>query len=165
MSVAETAVSSKAGRLAAAIATLFGFGYCPLAPGTAGSAVALAVAMALARYAGWRPWQFAVLAALAAAPAIWAAGRLARQRSQKDPRVVVVDEALGQWLTIAGAGALNWKSWLAAFLLFRFFDIVKPAPARRSEALPGGWGIVADDAVAGLYGALVLFAAGCFNLY
>jgi len=78
---------------------------------------------------------------------------------------VVIDEVLGQWLTLAGAAALNWKSWLAAFLLFRLFDIWKPFPVRQLEALPGGWGIVADDLMAGLYGALVLFAAGCFNLY
>jgi len=76
-----------------------------------------------------------------------------------------VDEAIGQWVTLAGATAFNWKSWLAAFLLFRFFDIVKPPPVRQLEALPGGLGIVADDVAAGLLGALVLFAAGCFNLY
>ncbi len=77
---------------------------------------------------------------------------------------MVVDEVVGQWLTLAGARTLNWKSYLAAFLLFRLFDIWKPPPVRQLEALPGGVGIVADDLMAGLYAALVLFAAGCFNL-
>jgi len=78
---------------------------------------------------------------------------------------VVVDEVVGQWITLAGAFTLNWKSWLAAFVLFRLFDVWKPFPVRRLERLPGGVGIVADDAMAGVYSALVLFAAGWFNLY
>jgi phosphatidylglycerophosphatase A len=78
---------------------------------------------------------------------------------------VVIDEVVGQWLTLAGARPLNWKSFLAAFVLFRLFDIWKPAPVRQLESLQGGAGIVADDLMAGVYAALVLFLAGCFNLY
>jgi phosphatidylglycerophosphatase A len=78
---------------------------------------------------------------------------------------VVVDEVIGQWIALAGARALNWKSYLAAFALFRLFDIWKPAPVRQLERLPGGWGINADDVMAGLYAALVMWTAGCFNLY
>ena len=77
----------------------------------------------------------------------------------------MVDEVVGQWITLAGAMNLNWKSWLAAFLLFRLFDIWKPPPVRQLEHLPGGAGIVADDTMAGVYAALVLYAAGWFNLY
>jgi phosphatidylglycerophosphatase A len=55
------------------------------------------------------------------------------------------------------------KAWLAAFVLFRLFDMWKPFPVRQLERLPGGWGIVADDVMAGVYAALVLFAAGWFN--
>jgi len=73
--------------------------------------------------------------------------------------------ALYRLVALAGARAYNWKSFLAAFLLFRLFDIWKPAPVRQLEALPGGIGINADDAMAGIYAALVLLAAGCFNLY
>jgi phosphatidylglycerophosphatase A len=76
-----------------------------------------------------------------------------------------VDEVVGQWMTLTGATVLNWKSWLLALALFRLFDIWKPPPVRQLERLPGGLGIVADDAMAGVYGALVLFAAGWFNLY
>ena len=83
----------------------------------------------------------------------------------KDPQIVVIDEVVGQWITLAGASALNWKSWLAAFVLFRLFDIWKPPPVRQLERMPGGAGIVLDDAMAGIYAALVLFAAGWFNLY
>jgi phosphatidylglycerophosphatase A len=78
----------------------------------------------------------------------------------KDPQGVVVDEVIGQWITLAGAGTLDWKSYLAAFALFRLFDIWKPPPVRQLEALPGGWGINADDAMAGVYAALVLWVAG-----
>ncbi len=152
-------------KLAVAIATWFGCGYFPVGPGTAGSAAA--VLMAVGAY--WlRPYPaiwLALPAALLMAPGIWAADVTARLEQCKDPGLVVVDEVIGQWITLAGATALNWKSWVAGFLLFRALDIWKPFPARQFEALPGGVGIVADDVMAGIYGALVLFMAGCFNLY
>ena len=97
-------------------------------------------------------------------PAIWAAGETARQAGMKDPQFVVVDEVVGQWLALAGARALNWKSWLAAFLLFRLFDIWKPFPARQAESLPGGWGIMADDWVAGIYAGIGLWLARAAGL-
>jgi phosphatidylglycerophosphatase A len=150
---------------AVALATWFGCGFSPFAPGTAGSLGALLPAIMLAEYAGWKPYYFGALAAAALAPSIWAADRTARHYGKKDPGLVVVDEVVGQWIAISGATVLNWKSWLAAFLLFRLMDIWKPAPVRRLESLPGGVGIVADDVMAGIYGALVLFAAGCFNFY
>ena len=130
-----------------------------------GSLGALAVAYGLVAYADWRPLWFLWLTAAATAPAIWASDLTARSGACKDPSHVVVDEVLGQWLALAGATALNWKSWLGAFLLFRALDIAKPWPIRRFERLPGGTGIVADDLAAGAVAALVLFGAGCFNLY
>ncbi len=151
--------------IARALATWFGCGYVPAARGTVASAVALTIAVLLERHAGWRPWHFGVLAAALLGPGIWAAHCEARRLARQDPPLVVIDEVLGQWLTLAGATVLNWKSELAAFLLFRVLDIWKPAPVRQLESLPGGLGIVADDLMAGAYGALVLFAAGCFNLY
>ena len=157
--------SRAAGWLATPIASCLGLGYVPVAPGTAGSLGALAAAALLVEYHGWGRAGFALLAGLSLAPGIWAAHYVATTTARKDPRDIVVDEAIGQWVTLAGATAFNWRSLLAAFLLFRFFDIVKPPPVRQLEALPGGLGIVADDVAAGLLGALVLFAAGCFNLY
>lgn len=152
-------------KTAEAVATWFGCGYFPKGPGTVGSLGALLPALILARYAAWPAWSFAVLAAAAFLPAIWAAGTTAHAKNMEDPGLVVVDEVIGQWIAIAGATTLNWKSWLGAFVLFRVFDIVKPWPVNRLERLHGGLGIVADDAMAGIYAALVLFIAGCFNLY
>jgi len=144
--------------LALAIGTWFGCGYWPKGPGTAGSIGALLVAWPLVRFAHFGPWHFLILAALWTAPAIWAASRTAELKNLKDPQIVVVDEVLGQWITLAGASVLDWRHMLAALLLFRLFDITKPWPVRKLESLPGGVGIVADDLLAGVYGALVLVA-------
>jgi phosphatidylglycerophosphatase A len=152
-------------RLALQLATWFGCGYSPVAPGTAGSLAALAIGILLHEYAGFTGWHFLVLAAVLFVPATWAATVTARVKNLKDPQIVVVDEVLGQWIALAGAVTLNWKSYLAAFTLFRLFDIWKPPPVRQLEALPAGLGINADDVMAGAYAALVLFLAGCFNLY
>ena len=151
------------------IATWFGCGYVPKGPGTAGSLGGLVVAFLFVQWVQVPPVFFALLAAILLAPAIWAAGVVAREDQTEDPQIVVVDEVVGQWITLAGAGHLNhaqnWKSWLLAFGLFRLFDIWKPWPVRQLEKLPGGTGIVMDDVMAGIYGALVLFVAGWFNLY
>ena len=157
--------TSRMRRLALPIATGFGLGFAPIAPGSAGSLGALALGTLLWRYRGWSQMEFGLLAALSVIPGVWAAQVVAADSGDKDPSRIVVDEAIGQWVTLAGARVYNWKSWLAAFLLFRAFDIWKPPPIRQAERLPGGLGIVADDVVAGLVGALVLFAAGCFNFY
>ncbi len=151
-------------RFANAISTWFGCGRSPVAPGTVGSAAAILMAIAIERWTGLAPLGFAVLAALLFLPATWAATVSARAAKLKDPQFVVVDEVIGQWIALAGARTLNWQTYLAAFALFRLFDIWKPAPVRQLERLPEGWGINADDAMAGIYAALVLFAAGCFNL-
>jgi phosphatidylglycerophosphatase A len=147
------------------ISTWFGCGLSPLAPGTVGSAAGLAIGALLYRHAGFEGWKFLALAGVTLVPAVWAAGVTAAAVKRKDPGFVVVDEVVGQWIAMAGARPLNWKSCLAAFLLFRLFDIWKPCPARQLEALPGGVGINADDVMAGVYAALVLFLAGWFNLY
>jgi phosphatidylglycerophosphatase A len=148
-------------KLAILLATFFGAGYSPFAPGTAGSLAAIAIAIPL----HLPPWQFALLAALLFAPAVWAADVTARSLKLKDPGIVVVDEVIGQWIALTGARTLTWQTYLAAFLLFRLFDIWKPPPVRQLEALPGGLGINADDVMAGVYAALVLWLAGWFNLY
>jgi phosphatidylglycerophosphatase A len=152
-------------KLAIVLATWFGAGYSPVAPGTAGSLAAVIIAWLLHRYAGAGAWTFGLMALAAFLPAVWAAGETAIAVGKEDPGLVVVDEVVGQWLTLAGAAAFNWKSWLLAFALFRIFDIWKPAPVRQLERLPGGWGIIADDGMAGIYGALVMAGAGWFNLY
>ena len=152
-------------KLARLLSTWSFAGYSPVAPGTAGSLAAVAIAVVLRHYAGLAPWHFAVLAAVLFYPAVEASTVTARAANLKDPGFVVVDEVIGQWIALAGATTLNWKSYLAAFALFRLFDIWKPAPVRQLEALPEGLGINADDAMAGVYAALVLRLAGWFNLY
>jgi phosphatidylglycerophosphatase A len=152
-------------KLANLVSTWFGCGYTPRAPGTAGSLAGLVIAVLLHEFAGFSWWQFVLLAAVCFGPSVWAATRTARALGLKDPGCVVVDEVLGQWIALAGARAFNWKSYAAAFVLFRLFDIWKPPPVRQLEALPEGLGIVADDVMAGCYAALVLALAGSFGLY
>lgn len=151
-------------KLAHLLATWFGCGYSPFAPGTAGSAAALLIAIVLHQYAGFGRWHFLVLAAVLFGPAVWAAGVTARAHKIEDPSFVVVDEVIGQWIALAGAARFSWAGYLAAFALFRLFDIWKPPPVRQLEALPGGLGINADDVMAGVYAALVLVLAGWFHL-
>jgi len=152
-------------KLAILIATWFGAGLSPKAPGTAGSLAALIIGILLHQYAGFAWWHFLVLAAIVFVPATWAADVTARVKNLKDPQIVVVDEVLGQWIALAGLKHFTWPGYLAAFALFRLFDIWKPPPVRQLESLPGGLGINMDDVAAGVYAALVLFLAGCFNLY
>jgi phosphatidylglycerophosphatase A len=126
------------------------------------------MAWVLVRYAGWPTWWLLPLAAIATPVGIWAAGRTAEIVAKKDPGVVVVDEVLGQWIALAALPAWTWQGALAAFVVFRLFDMTKPWPVRSLESLPGGTGIVADDLGAGIYAAIalrvVLLAAGWFNL-
>ena len=142
------------------LSTWFFCGYAPAGPGTAGSLAAIVIAWFIAAPTHYQGWPFAIFGLILAVPGIWAAGVTAREVGRKDPQIVVVDEVVGQWITLAGAAQLNWKTFLAAFVLFRLFDIWKPPPVRQLEKLPGGWGIVADDAMAGVYGAAVLYLVG-----
>jgi phosphatidylglycerophosphatase A len=153
------------------LSTFFGAGYWPKGPGTAGSAAAVLIALALHRYAGFTQIEFMVLGVLSIAPAIWAANETARTHAasasgKNDPQVIVIDEVVGQWITLAAATSYNWKAWLLGFALFRLFDITKPWPVRPLEKIPPpGAGIVLDDVGAGICGAVVLWLAGWFNLY
>lgn len=143
-------------------ATWFGCGLAPVAPGTAGSLAAIVIAWPLSRI-GFGRLHFLVLAFALLYPAIRAAGVAASESGRKDPQFVVVDEVLGQWLTLAGAVRFDFLTLALAFGIFRLFDIWKPPPIRLIEQIPGGAGIVLDDMMAGAYGALVLFLTGWFN--
>ena len=147
------------------LATWFGCGYSPTAPGTVGSLAALAIAILIHVGYGSGRITFLLLAVLLIAPGIWAAGVIAKRERREDPGIVVVDEVIGQWITLAGAATFNWKSWLAAFVLFRALDIWKPPPARQLERLHGGYGIIADDIMAGIYGALAIFVLERLHLF
>jgi phosphatidylglycerophosphatase A len=158
--------------LALSIATC-GVGYLPVAPGTWGSLLAVGLYLlaraslfplgtdrtALVGPYGFLAGEF-VLIAVVTFVGIWAASRTERVLKIKDPGKVVIDEVAGQLIALLPLGLFIRASWavmlVAAFLLFRFFDIVKPYPARRMESLKGGWGIMADDLVAGVYAAIVV---------
>ena len=96
-----------------------------------------------------------ILAVLVTLIGIPAATQVARSSGIKDPQFVVIDEVAGQLVALV-AVPLAWKSFLAAFILFRVFDILKPPPVRQLEALPEGTGIVLDDIAAGLYALFVV---------
>ena len=135
------------------VATVGFSGYSPVAPGTVGSLIA-AVAF---RYLFPKDPRFlAAVVACAFGLGCWASTRVERSKG-KDPSVVNIDEAEGMWLSVAFFPQAAAWPWLAvAFLVFRLFDILKPFPANVSQRLPGGFGIMADDLVAGLYTNLVL---------
>ncbi len=139
---------------ARAVATAFGSGYSPFAPGTAGSAVGVLLFWPLSR-AGW-PWQAAAILAVFGL-GVAAAGHVARGIGIEDPGLVVVDEVAGQWITLA-ALPFTPAVALAGFFLFRLMDVVKPWPARDLERLHGGWGIMLDDVAAGVMAHLALRA-------
>jgi phosphatidylglycerophosphatase A len=138
---------------ALAVAT-FGVGYLPLIPGTFGSMVGVAIFLLLV------DWPLQVLFILIIVPlGVWAASRTEKLLGKKDPGKVVVDEVAGQMISLLPLAFLvpdgPWLVWvIVSFNLFRLFDIFKPYPARRFEALHGGTGIMADDLVAGIYGAI-----------
>ncbi len=152
-------------RFAVIVATWFGCGYFPWGPGTVGSLAAVAIAAWLHFYLHAGRGVLLLLTAALLFPGIWAATQTARFAGRKDPGLVVVDEVLGQWVTLAGATVWNAKAFVAGFVLFRLFDIWKPWPIRKLEQLPEGVGIVADDLAAGVYGALILYIGGSAGLY
>lgn len=140
--------------LAGVIATWFGAGRMPVAPGTAGSLAALPFGWAIVHLGG----NAALLVAIAAISLIgwWAAGRYAEATGMDDPGSVVVDEVVGQWIALL-AVPLAPLPYALAFIAFRLFDIAKPWPVNWADRrLPGGLGIMADDVLAGLYAALLL---------
>lgn len=142
-------------RAAFLLATVFGSGYSPIAPGTAGSAVGVVAYWALVQLP--QPVAFAVMAAVLVLGTA-AAHHVARSTGREDPGLVVVDEVAGQWVSLLFL-PLTPATAVAAFFLFRIMDILKPWPARDLEKLHGGFGIMADDLMAGIYANLLLRVA------
>ena len=151
---------------ASLVATFFGVGRLKPGPGTWGSLATVVTWGVLSHFlpGGWFVPTNILLACLAVAVGIPAATRVARASQAKDPQFVVIDETAGQLITLIGA-PLSWKSFLAGFILFRVFDIVKPPPVRQLERLPEGTGIVVDDVAAGLYGLAVMQILLHFGLF
>ena len=143
------------------VATMFGAGRAPAVPGTFGTLAAVPPAVLLAR--ALPPWGFALATGALALLAIWTSGVAARAMGLKDPRPVVIDEAAGLFVTLLYLPA-GLETVAIGFVLFRLMDILKPFPARRAEDLPGGWGIVVDDLIAGAYANCALRALGALFL-
>lgn len=146
--------------LALAIATC-GVGYLPLAPGTFGSLVAVGVFLLLAQGINGTLLLVVVLLAIVGATlaGIWAGSRTEALAGRKDPGKVVVDEVAGQWIALLPLAIFtHWSiiTVIVSFILFRFFDIVKPYPANRFQEFKGGLGIMCDDLIAGVYAAIVV---------
>jgi phosphatidylglycerophosphatase A len=163
--------------LALALGTSLGVGLIPVAPGTFGSLVGLALYFifgAQAAFVRGRVSQTAgplyilspvIIAVLLALVGVWSADITAKFLRKEDPGCVVIDEVSGQFLAyLVALAPLNWKYLLLGFILFRVFDIWKPFPARQAESLPGGWGIMTDDWVAGIYAGIGLWAARAAGL-
>lgn len=144
------------------IATGFGAGYSPFAPGTAGALLATIVwfVAAVCMSATGLFWLTLSCIMLFTLLGIWATNQVEPFWGE-DPSKVVVDEMVGVWFTLLAAPAGHWGYGIAAFVLFRLFDIWKPLGIRKMESFPGGIGVMMDDILAGLYGFLVLVAWQC----
>lgn len=153
------------------IATSFGAGYWPWGPGTAGAVVGLILWLPLALTGSFTTTILATLGLIVVFTflGIWSA-TVAEQFWGPDPSKVVMDETVGQWITMLPLSAFAtvhaplasgsfWLWTVISLILFRFFDIVKPLGVRKMEELPAGTGIMADDILAGIYGAVVLAVA------
>jgi phosphatidylglycerophosphatase A len=140
-------------RLGLFVATCGYLGYVPIAPGTFGSAAGLVV-FAAVRWSGSAGLELAVIALLLAI-GVWSGNVAERHFGGVDPAPVVLDEVVGMLITLALI-PVNLPGAIVGFLLFRLLDVIKPWPANRLEALPGGFGVMADDAMAAVYGNMVI---------
>jgi len=163
---------SKAPRVAWWLATGFGSGYLKPAPGTWGSLAGLGAWLLLV--AGMRglggplaPWILLLAPLALTLLAVWAADRVVKETAQKDPAFIVADEWAGIWIALtpllftSTVQPQPWALWVARlvapFMLFRLFDIWKPGAVNTAQRLPGGWGVVMDDVLAGLLAALLVW--------
>jgi phosphatidylglycerophosphatase A len=146
--------NSSLGPAARLFITALGAGYSPIASGTAGSGVALLFYLAIPGF--WNPWVLLGCSAIAFAIAVPLATRAEREFG-KDPSVVVIDEVVGMWITLASPLLVSPDLLervifgSIGFLIFRAADIIKPFPANWFDRKERGWGIMMDDVVAGVY--------------
>jgi phosphatidylglycerophosphatase A len=143
-----------------AIATVFGVGRLPIAPGTAASVIALPLAWLIVALTG-SPFLLLFAGLLVNAIGVWACELYSRDKGEKDPSECVIDEVAGQWIACAFIPTNSTFGYMLlgyalAFVLFRAFDILKPWPISAAERLPGGIGIMADDFVAGLAAGAII---------
>jgi phosphatidylglycerophosphatase A len=179
--LSSTPQSQRARLFARVVATAGYVGFIPFAPGTWGSLIGVLLYWLVLRHTSpfattlfyfesvtmvvpMLLW-VAELTLIVSAFGVWAAEKVSLECGVKDPQFVIVDEVSGQLLTyLLALGPVSWKYLLLGFILFRVFDIWKPFPARQAESLPGGWGIMADDWIAGVYAAIGLWGARALGL-
>ena len=141
------------------IATGFGVGYSPFAPGTAGALLACLLLGGYVQGIGFNnntnfQIGFIIIITLTTLLGVWATRNLQAEWGE-DPSRVVVDEMIGVWINLLFV-PLTWQNIFIGFVLFRFFDIAKPLGIRKMEAFENGWGVMLDDVLAGIYGNIVL---------
>ena len=159
-------------RFASALATGFGAGFAPVAPGTFGAIEGVVVFFAFialsSRFSLSPRLSFSLLAIINVvlfAVGVWASNRACEISGVKDPSQIVIDEVSGQLIALTPlAGSVSVVGVIAAFVLFRLFDILKPYPIRKLEALPAGFGVMSDDALAGVYAAMIVWPALLWRL-
>jgi phosphatidylglycerophosphatase A len=135
------------------LATGFGSGLAPYAPGTAGTLIGVFICLlCLPMTLTWRLIFVLVLLAIS----IYISGQAEKIYQTKDDQRIVIDEIIGLQITMLPV-AINVLNLCVAFVLFRIFDIIKPIPVRNLQGLPGGWGVVADDVAAGIYAAAIMW--------
>jgi phosphatidylglycerophosphatase A len=142
------------------IATFFGVGYFPVAPGTLTSLIVVLLYKFYLHSLSW-PFYLLLLFFLFSV-GVFTSTKYSLEIKKNDPRRIVIDEAFGQLLVLFQIGeswGTGWLPLLSCFLLFRIFDIIKPFPIKKVETLPKGWGIVMDDLVAAVYAGVII------NLY
>jgi phosphatidylglycerophosphatase A len=146
--------------LSSLLATFFGIGRIPFASGTFASAAALPFGILLVLL-GWQALMAAIIVTVGVG--VWACGEHAAKLGVADPSECVLDEVAGQWIALVPvalyARPLDWRSYVVGFFLFRLFDVLKLWPLSAAERLPGGYGVMADDVLAGLIAAGLLWAA------
>ncbi len=158
-------------RVARFVATLGGVGLMPRGPGTWGSLAALPLGAALHAIGG--PWLLIIAAVALFFEGLWATTQITRWQDDQDPSYVVVDEVVGQWVAIlplsfgawhVGASILAlWPGWIAAFVLFRLFDILKPGPVGWADRLHTPLGVMLDDVIAGALAAIGVIALAALS--
>ncbi len=136
------------------MASAGGAGYSPIVSGTAGSAVAL-VGLWLIPFT---PLALVLSCVAVTLVGFWASGRVERIVGRKDPGIIVIDEVAGMMVSVLFLPR-TWPVLLTAFVLFRIFDIWKPFPARQSQSITGGVGVMIDDLIAGAYALILVVAA------
>jgi len=144
------------------IATFFYVGHMRPAPGTWGSLAALPAAWVI--YALFGPWGLIAGVVLSYVLGVWATGVETEGKDNHDPSEIVIDEVCGQWIALLpiAFGAANagvsitalWPGWVAAFVLFRFFDITKLGPVGWADRMEGPTGVMLDDVIAGIFAAI-----------